>query len=69
VIRERLARGMIEGDVPAGVNVETLVSLYATVLTGLPLRARDGASREELLAGVTGAMAAWDTLIASAPTP
>jgi AcrR family transcriptional regulator len=67
VLRERLARGIIEGDVPAGVNLEPLISLYASVLTGLPLRARDGASREELLAGVAGAMAAWDPLTASVP--
>jgi AcrR family transcriptional regulator len=59
VIRKRLIRGVAEGDVPGGLDLEPLVSLYATVLNGLPLRARDGASRDELLLGVEAAMAAW----------
>lgn len=41
VIRGRLVRGMAEGDLPDGLDLEPLVSLYATVLNGLPLRARD----------------------------
>jgi AcrR family transcriptional regulator len=67
VIRTRLERGVAEGDVPAGVDLEPLVSLYASVIHGLAVRARDGASRDELLAGVTAAMAAWDHLIGPAP--
>ena len=66
-IRKRLERGVVEGDVPKGVDLEPLVSLYAGLVYGLPVRARDGASRKNLLAGVTGAMAAWDGLISSRP--
>jgi AcrR family transcriptional regulator len=62
IIAKRLARGVAEGDLPDGLDLEPLVSLYATVLTGLPLRARDGASRDELLAGVEAAMAAWEPM-------
>jgi len=62
-IRKRLERGVAEGDMPKGVDMEPLVSLYASVVHGLPIRARDGASCKALLAGVTGAMAAWDSLI------
>ena len=62
LIRKRLERGVAEGDVADGVDLEPLVSLYATFLHGLPLQARDGASRETLLTGVAGAMAAWDQL-------
>jgi AcrR family transcriptional regulator len=62
VIRNRLARGMADGDVPSGIDLEPVVSLYATLLNGLPLRARDGASRTELLVGVEAAMTAWDQL-------
>jgi AcrR family transcriptional regulator len=65
LIRKRLQRGIAEGDVPKGVDLEPLVSLYASVVHGLPVRARDGASRKALLAGVTGAMAAWDQLTGS----
>jgi hypothetical protein len=67
LIRKRLERGVAEGDVPKGVDLELLVSLYAGLVYGLPVRARDGASRKALLAGVTGAMAAWDQLISPKP--
>jgi len=63
VIRKRLERGVTEGDIPSGVSLEPLVSFYATFFLGLPIRARDGASRDELLLAVNGGMAAWDPLI------
>ena len=66
-IRKRLERGVEEGDVPEDVDLEPLISLYAGLIYGLPVRARDGASRKALLAGVTGAMAAWDQLIGPKP--
>jgi AcrR family transcriptional regulator len=66
LIRKRLERGVVEGDVPKGADLEPLVSLYASLVHGLPMRARDGASRDELLAAVAGAMAAWDRLIGPA---
>ena len=66
VIRTRLKRGVTEGDVPQSVNLDPLVSLYASLILGLAIRARDGASRKALLSGITGAMAAWDALIGSA---
>ncbi len=62
VFRRRLLRGIAEGDLPPGCDLEPLISLYTTVFTGLPLRARDGASREELMLTATASMAAWDTL-------
>jgi AcrR family transcriptional regulator len=63
LIRKRLERGVAEGDVPRGVDLEPLISLYVSVVHGLPIRARDGASRDALLAGISAAMAAWDRLI------
>lgn len=65
LIRKRLERGVAEGDVPKGVDLEPLVSLYAIFVHGLPMRARDGATRETMLAGVVAAMAAWDALMGS----
>src|SRR5437868_5966600 len=44
-IRQRLERGVKEGDVPAHVNLSALTSFFTTVLDGLALQARDGASR------------------------
>lgn len=63
LIRKRLERGVAEGDVPKGLDLEPLVSLYASLVHGLPMRAHDGASRGELLAAVTAAMAAWDAMV------
>jgi len=63
LIRRRLRRGVAEGDVPEGVDLEPLISFYATFFSGLPIRARDGTSREVLMAGVTAAMAAWDPFV------
>jgi len=64
-IEDRLARGVTDGDLtapPAG-----LARYYTTVVQGLSIQARDGATRAELETIITCAMAAWDTL-ASAPS-
>ena len=63
IIRARIARGVSDGDVPAGAPVADLASFYATVVQGLALRARDGASRQALMAVADAAMAAWDPLV------
>jgi hypothetical protein len=63
LIRRRLQRGVAEGDVPEGVDLEPLISFYATFFSGLPIRARDGVARDVLMAGVTAAMAAWEPLV------
>lgn len=63
-IKQRLERGVAEGDLPAGLDLDALASFYATVLHGLAIQAHDGASQEALLAAVKGAMAAWDALTA-----
>ena len=61
-IAKRLKRGVADGDLPASADVAALASFYTTVLHGLSIQARDGASRTALLAAVNGAMAAWDKL-------
>ncbi|XXT19405.1 TetR/AcrR family transcriptional regulator [Sorangium sp. So ce429] len=61
-LQRRLDRGVAEGDVPAGTDTAALAAFYTTVLQGLSIQARDGASREALLAVVDCAMAAWDAL-------
>src|SRR3546814_10519401 len=45
---------------PADADLDGLAAFYATVLQGLSIQARDGASREILLSVVRCAMAAWD---------
>ncbi|WP_437576382.1 TetR/AcrR family transcriptional regulator [Sorangium sp. So ce887] len=61
-LRRRLDRGVCEGDLPPGTDTAALAAFYTTVLQGLSIQARDGASREALEAIVDCAMAAWDTL-------
>jgi len=62
-IRDRLARGVSDGDLTApSASLDAIARYYTTVVQGLSVQARDGATRAELEAVVTCAMAAWDTL-------
>jgi AcrR family transcriptional regulator len=47
-IRERLARGVADGDMPPGTHVEALAEYFVMVLHGLALQARDGVPRVSL---------------------
>jgi AcrR family transcriptional regulator len=62
-IRRRLKRGIDDGDVPHGADIAAVAAFYATVLNGLSLQVRDGATRKRLLGIVDCAMAAWDSLL------
>jgi len=64
VIRQRLERGVAEGELPMGVDLDALASFYTTVVDGLAIQARDGASRKALGFAVRCAIAAWDRLVA-----
>jgi AcrR family transcriptional regulator len=66
-IERRLARGVAEGDLPKRADVAALAAFYYTVLQGLSIQARDGASRETLAGIVDCAMAAWDRLVNPEP--
>jgi AcrR family transcriptional regulator len=66
-LRRRLDRGVAEGDVPPGTDTARLAAFYTTVLEGLSIQARDGASGEALQAIVDCALQAWDVLVAPAP--
>jgi AcrR family transcriptional regulator len=61
-LEERIKRGIGDGDVSPQANVKTIAAFFMTVLQGLSLRARDGASREAMLQIVDAASAAWDSL-------
>jgi AcrR family transcriptional regulator len=62
-IRDRLARGVAEGDLTADADsLDAIARYYTTVVQGLSIQARDGASRAELETVITCAMAAWDTV-------
>ena len=58
-LRERIQRGVKEGDLPRGTEITALTEFYAAVIMGMSLSAREGASRKALLAMVETAMRAW----------
>ncbi len=60
-IRARIERGLAEGDVPGGTDGAALAAFVATVLHGMSLAARDGATAETLKASASLAMRAWPT--------
>lgn len=65
-IHDRLARGVSEGDLAIdSVQLTGIARYYTTVMHGLSIEARDGASRAELEVVINCAMAAWDTLVAA----
>jgi AcrR family transcriptional regulator len=66
-IKERLDQGVADGDLTVPDEaVAAIARYYATVVQGLSVQARDGATRDDLEAVITCAMAAWDTLTSTA---
>lgn len=61
-VRARLDRGVAEGDLAPGTDTAGLAAFYTTVLNGLSIQARDGASRATMHAVIDHAMAAWSSL-------
>lgn len=61
-IKQRLIRGIAEGDLSSGTDVNALASFYISIVDGMAIRARDGASLKTLNAIVDYAMAAWDKM-------
>jgi hypothetical protein len=62
-VRDRLARGQADGDVPPGADIDALAAYVSTVQFGMSLQARDGATSEELSAVVDRAMVAVEHLV------
>jgi AcrR family transcriptional regulator len=66
-IRDRLASGVTDGDITASpASLDAVARYYTTVVQGLSIQARDGATRSDLEAVISCAMAAWDTLMSPA---
>jgi AcrR family transcriptional regulator len=64
-LKTRIKRGIRDGDVPAGTDAGALADFYSTIMTGMAMQARDGATRKSLLATVERAM----SLFPEAPKP
>jgi AcrR family transcriptional regulator len=58
-LRLRLERALIDGDLPANANPVALARYVSTVIEGMSVQARDGATQEHLLEIATIAMNAW----------
>ena len=67
-ILARLTAAAAAGELPPGADLKGLAAFYTTILHGMSIQARDGASRETLLAVADGAMAAWDGLTGGTST-
>jgi AcrR family transcriptional regulator len=63
-ISERLMKGQRDGDVPTTAPTSAITAYYSTVLYGLALQSRDGASRKTLTQVVAFAMENWPEMIA-----
>jgi TetR/AcrR family transcriptional regulator, copper-responsive repressor len=61
MLKARIDRGIREGDVPEGTDAAALTDFYVTIIAGMSMRARDGATRKSLLATVANAMRLWPT--------
>ena len=66
-IRERIQRGIDEGDVPASADPAALAEFITTIFAGMAMHARDGATRKSLLATVDNAMRAFPEVQRKAP--
>jgi hypothetical protein len=53
---------VVDGDLSAGADTDAMAAFYTTVLQGLSVQARDGASRASLEAVIDCAIAAWTPL-------
>jgi len=63
LIQERLQRGIDEGQLRGSVDAAAVASFVTTVIDGLAIQARDGASRRTLDFAAKCAMAAWDKAV------
>ncbi|AUX48882.1 TetR family transcriptional regulator [Sorangium cellulosum] len=58
-LQARIQRGIEAGELAPGTDAAALTTLYSTLLLGMSVQARDGASRESLRAAAEAAMRAW----------
>lgn len=61
----RLDRGVTEGELPPNTGTAALATFAITILHGLSVQARDGASAHDLDTTVDLAMQSWDHLVAT----
>ena len=63
----RIRTGIKTGELPAALDADRLASFMMTVLYGLSIQARDGATLDEMESTIDLAMVAWDDAIVAEP--
>ena len=63
IVYERLKQGVINGELPEAPDWQAIASYYITLQQGMSIQARDGASREALMAVANCAMMTWHSII------
>lgn len=66
LLKARIERGIESGELASDTDADALATFYVTVLQGMSVQARDGASRESLCVVGEAAMRAWP---ATSPPP
>ncbi|MFI1827671.1 TetR/AcrR family transcriptional regulator [Streptomyces sp. NPDC020412] len=61
-MRERLDRGVRDGELPPGADTAGIAEFYTAVLQGMSVQARDGARREDVERIAQRALAAWEAV-------
>jgi AcrR family transcriptional regulator len=59
MLRSRLEAALAEGELPASTDIDSLSRFYLSVLLGMAIQSRDGATKAELKGMAAAAMAAW----------
>lgn len=68
-LEERFHRAIDEGELPPGTDSGALARFVVAVLDGIALRAREGASREELDGIIDLAVTGWQGTVSSGGRP
>ena len=69
MLERRIAKGVVAGELPEGLDIAAIASFYVTVQQGMSIQAVDGVSADTLRRVAEGAMAAWDGLTRATVTP
>jgi hypothetical protein len=58
-LRARLERAVVSGELSRAIDIEALSRFYLSVIQGMAIQAKDGATQAELRGAAQAAMAAW----------
>ena len=64
-LEQRFERAVEEGELPVGVDCAAIAAYVASLQHGMSIQARDGATRETLVAIADCAAAGWDAMISA----